>query len=512
MKFNMNVLAAWAIISLQFFHWRLRFGCVDAFSTGAGGCVGGMAAVGEPHKTSTIVQEIQWYDPTVGIEVYIGGNLLIPPVTVPLLIGVEYTILIAATTSIVYTGFLIRFDSLSNRDISTALMKKDDADETIQYASVCTAEDAIGLTHVNNDFKTRTEAVLRMDESGYGVVDITLVYINNAESSVYSYGNYTIQFIDPNEGNTNTTDTPSISPPGVVPSIDPDNTLQPTPQFTSLVSDIVSDVPTLKTDTSLPTLSPLEQSDTPTSIQPTAFATVELPSDIPSQVPTPRESKVLVSDFPSTAPQPESDPPTRQVWWPTFAPTAVVPDSTSEPTIQLPTGTTLEPTMDYTVDTSSPSMSRIKTSEPTMLYTSKPSIEVTDEPTMLYLSTDTPTRPTFSTKRPIREQPQRQPTRRPVSAEPTIDNEKTVRNKPVTRDNDDGKDQKPIKQVRTPTRSMKQRPKGKGKGQGKEKRSGKGKQMAMDGSRKGKGKKGMRKGNGKGKGMSMDKGKGMSYY
>jgi hypothetical protein len=157
----------------------------DAYSTGAGQCIGGMAAVGAPHMTGTAVT-----GPLSDGSLVVAVNNRVYDVSeinnFYVETGTDYTILIQAQDGS-FRGALIRASS------------PDGAEFTLEpgvngaNAMACTEDGVLGVTHMSSDLKTELGATLNIAVAGTITLDVTVVQSQNSQDgSVYFYTPYTL--------------------------------------------------------------------------------------------------------------------------------------------------------------------------------------------------------------------------------------------------------------------------------------------------------------------------------
>jgi hypothetical protein len=238
---------------------------VTSFPNGAGGCLGGMAAVGGSHLDTVGGRPVT--NNTLlagGVEIRIGNTTLDVNAPLDVRISANHTITVASTQFPI-RGVLIRLEAPDGVDTTFALTPG----SLMQNAVRCVAP-IIGTTHINNTDKPELTSTIRFDESVESIfLDITGVFINNAAGSVYVYSRYVVNFV------SSETLLPSASP--------------------------ISGAPT-KTPT-IATLPPSEPTNAPTTLMPLApeptnipLGTVEPSTSVPeTQLPSPQ---------PKTTPEP----------------------------------------------------------------------------------------------------------------------------------------------------------------------------------------------------------------
>ena len=160
---------------------------VQGFSGGAGSCEGGEAAVGGLHLTRPETIQAEFADR--GIQVSIGGNRVVPGQSLGLIASDSLEVEITATTN-QFRGALIRLEADDGQSVLGGLTPGTNA----AVAMTCQAP-VVGITHFDNDLKSVFSGTLMVDALGAATLDITVVEINSAESSIYMYGGYSMTFI-----------------------------------------------------------------------------------------------------------------------------------------------------------------------------------------------------------------------------------------------------------------------------------------------------------------------------
>jgi hypothetical protein len=165
---------------------------VDAFSTGAGGCEGDMAAAGGLHLDTSNGRQVM--DGTLAdgdIRVTIGTQVLSETTATDVPIGQDLLITVDAL-DISYLGVLVRLEAPTGVDTAGALLPGSNT----QNAGVCTAP-VLGITHTDSSEKTMVTGTIRFDEEVLNVaLDVSIVFVNNAQGSAYVYGRLNVNFRD----------------------------------------------------------------------------------------------------------------------------------------------------------------------------------------------------------------------------------------------------------------------------------------------------------------------------
>lgn len=197
-----------------------------AFGTGAGGCVGGQAAVGGLHLDSAngrtvAVGELAQGEVSVLID---ETNRLIPITPYAVNTQTEYRLTVRTENPNGFKGILIRLGSSSGS--GTTIAPGDGTAANLQDAMECqAATDATGVTHTDDTAKTSVTALVRFDAPGTIALDVTIVGINDATASVYGYNGFTLQV------------TGEPAPTSPAPVLAPGETVPPSPSPS--VSDIL---------------------------------------------------------------------------------------------------------------------------------------------------------------------------------------------------------------------------------------------------------------------------------
>jgi hypothetical protein len=218
------------IILLSVF-WMCNLQNVNAFPSGAGGCAGGMAAVSGYHLDTAGGRPVISGSLFKGaITVQIGSTVLNGTMLVgDFPIGQDLPLSIDAS-SVEYKGVLVRLEAPTGVNTATTLLPGTNT----KMAPVC-MDPIIGITHTNNNTKSTSTGTIRFDEEVLNVVlDITVVFQNDAEFSIYAYSRVTANFRDlstPVMTPVEATVPTAVPVPQTTPSpvtLDPAATLDPT--------------------------------------------------------------------------------------------------------------------------------------------------------------------------------------------------------------------------------------------------------------------------------------------
>lgn len=184
---NIKCYTFWFVIVL------LKIQSIDSFSSGAGSCNAGLNALGGSHIDSTALQTLNLTLTQLEIQVQVGDAIYPANSVISVLKNTEYTILITTRTSdAFFRGALIRLETLNNRNMINSLEPNDN----MGVVSVCTLPSVIGVSHTNNDMKTKASATFLMKDAGDIMMDVTIVVANTVGISMYGYGSFTIDVMD----------------------------------------------------------------------------------------------------------------------------------------------------------------------------------------------------------------------------------------------------------------------------------------------------------------------------
>jgi hypothetical protein len=165
------------------------FASAQAFSTGAGGCEGGQAAVAGFHLAEGKAIETGSLEDG-GVGLYLNDVLLDPTTVVNFTANGLNFLSLNGTSD--YRGLLVR--ASSNADTEFPLMELSD---DLQDAAVCTAP-ITGITHTNSDLKNNHNMSLFLG-AGDLSLDVTVVFANNNTDSIYYYSSYMLNAVAAND-------------------------------------------------------------------------------------------------------------------------------------------------------------------------------------------------------------------------------------------------------------------------------------------------------------------------
>jgi hypothetical protein len=285
----------------------VNIGNVHAYSTGAGGCTGGMAAVGGPHLTNGGTPQVLSFA-ELGYEFVVaagfaGERIIAADAAVETVRNATTSFSVRATGGATFKGVLIRMDGPG----SVA------PDFNSQMATACDKEGVLGVTHTDATPKTLLTWQQRL-EGDYAVLHVTMVKSNNAvDGSVYSYRQVRLVGIAPPSR------APTAAPVGVpaTPSVAPINVIVPvdmgTPvainTTTTTTSTTTSTTTTITTTTSTTTNTPPPPSPAgPTSMPKYASAAPASPPTpvssptVPTSPNNPALTTITTNDLSPTAP------------------------------------------------------------------------------------------------------------------------------------------------------------------------------------------------------------------
>jgi len=163
----------------------------DANSSGAGGCAGGMAAVGGLHLDTTDGRSYTSGTlADVGVVVQIGTTVLDVSVVNDFPIGQDLQISVNTAAATPYKGVLVRLEAPAGVNTVAALMPGTNTAIATQCVSPI-----LGITHTNSNFKSTSTGTIRFDEEVLNVVlGITVVYFNDDILSAYIYSAFKVNF------------------------------------------------------------------------------------------------------------------------------------------------------------------------------------------------------------------------------------------------------------------------------------------------------------------------------
>ena len=179
---------------------------VSGYTTGAGACPAGRAAVGDPHysgttKTGTLEE--------ANIRFNLNDNRLTPsrpffawskePVAIKI---------IAPLSGQGIRGFLIRLGHSSSEvneafDLTNSVQvasNDDMSSRNVQVSDLCMEANAGGVTHTDNTPKYVMQATLQIDHVVSDLqLDVTVVVANRDGMSEFYYSNYTVHALQPTQ-------------------------------------------------------------------------------------------------------------------------------------------------------------------------------------------------------------------------------------------------------------------------------------------------------------------------
>lgn len=177
-----------SIVQQQQGIWSIRnlLLLVNAFPTAAGGCDGNGPAVGGFHTESTKnITKLSFATENVTVAI---GNEIIPE-------GGTATFNATISTDIVVTGVdingaLLRISAPSGYQTRGVMQPGTNTKIAIR----CIAP-VIGITHTNADLKSSLSGTLLFPNKGSIILDITLVWVSNDQTSIHSYGQFFINVL-----------------------------------------------------------------------------------------------------------------------------------------------------------------------------------------------------------------------------------------------------------------------------------------------------------------------------
>lgn len=261
---NWRTVNVTILLSVLLLYDRIRI--ISCFSTGSGGCNGGIAAVGGTHLTQSKVQNGSLASGK--IVVAIDGSVLDvnQTFTFPSNKSLDITI---EGSQLDFKGFLIRVQAPNGYDTTNVITPNDNLG---QMAAVCTAP-IVGITHVTAEQKPLVSGTLLFPTDVDDVdFDITVVFINDAATgSAYVYNRLRASF------------------------------RQGSPASGAPQAAVTTTAPTAKIGTPSAPVAPTPKTPVSTPVAPTPKAPVSVPVAKPA--PTPAGAPAVVSKTPvSTVP------------------------------------------------------------------------------------------------------------------------------------------------------------------------------------------------------------------
>jgi hypothetical protein len=161
---------------------------VTCYSSGAGGCDGGKAAVGGSHTTKLLGSVLKRTLAEKKIKVSVGGVDVAEGKTVSVATGKTHAIKVEGVDM---KGVLIRVKAKSGVSTKGVLTAGTDT----QLASAC-ASPVVGVTHKSSTKRKLFSGNIKFSSATSGVVlDITVVYKNSLLKSEYAYGQVKVNFV-----------------------------------------------------------------------------------------------------------------------------------------------------------------------------------------------------------------------------------------------------------------------------------------------------------------------------
>jgi Reeler domain len=277
MKSIWNIVTTAAAASLLF-----GTACIvvvtDAYSTGAGQCIGGTAAVGAPHMTSTAVSGTLQDG---AFSITIGDQTSSPAPQVTTNTDTIITISISSSSP-QFRGALIRASSPDGVEFTL-----EPVGDTAQAAPVCTDPGVLGVTHTSNALKSEFSGTLNAATAGTITLDITVVRSQNSQDgSFYYYSPFTVTVVD------------------AEPEIDTSTTSAPVATTTTTATTpapVAADSTTATTTTPAPAAA---TEPAPVAAEP---APASAPAAAPAAEPTGLAPQYLTPKAPSSTPKPPSN-------------------------------------------------------------------------------------------------------------------------------------------------------------------------------------------------------------
>lgn len=174
---------------------------VDSLPNGAGSCVAGMAAVGgfhleygpgSPYPDRIGVKNATLSD--VQVNVTINGVMLEPFTTTKTTFKSDNDLVWRVESSeVAYQGILVRVEAPED-----VLFSNTGNGELLKNADVCNTAggNVVGVTHFNATEKLFSSGTLVFAEAGSATIDVTIVFRNDNNISLYGYSAYTITIVD----------------------------------------------------------------------------------------------------------------------------------------------------------------------------------------------------------------------------------------------------------------------------------------------------------------------------
>jgi hypothetical protein len=258
---------------------------VTGFPNGAGGCDGGMAAVGGTHlggdgrpvSNNTLLSG--------GVNVIIGNTTLDTNIPLDVSISMNHTITIISTQFPI-RGILIRLQAPDGVDTTNILTPG----LLLQDAEACVAP-IVGTTHIDNSDKTEVSSTILFEEIVDAVyLDITGVFLNGVSGSVYVYSRYVVNFVS------------DVTPSSPAPTQSPIIVETTLPTITPIAIETSSPTATpVAVVTASPTASPVEVVTASPTLMPVAVVTASpTASPMASETSLPTPPPTVTSPAPTT--------------------------------------------------------------------------------------------------------------------------------------------------------------------------------------------------------------------
>jgi hypothetical protein len=175
----------------------------EAYSSGAGQCIGGTAAVGAPHMTSSAVTG-SLQDGALTLTVVRDQTNGAPSEEITTNTDTTVTIGFSSTGSTGFRGALIRASSTDGAEFTL------EPGVNGANAMACTEDGVLGVTHTSNDLKMELGAILNVATAGTVTLDVTVVLAQNSvDGSIYYYSSIDLTVVGEPEIDTNSTEATS---------------------------------------------------------------------------------------------------------------------------------------------------------------------------------------------------------------------------------------------------------------------------------------------------------------
>jgi hypothetical protein len=150
---------------------------VDAFPTGAGGCIGGGAAVMSKHVTPAEGKTIvTGYLADGGVTLLLNGNPLTSGPAAEFVAATPTLQILTIAGSSDFRGLLVRLSAPDGVDTDMALFEI--SDDLRSADNVCTAP-VVGITHANRNLKNQQSMSLSIAVPAVITLDVTVVFAND---------------------------------------------------------------------------------------------------------------------------------------------------------------------------------------------------------------------------------------------------------------------------------------------------------------------------------------------